>query len=400
MNQTTFIDVDNLKLLKRYYLTNPMIGACCNVLNHYLLPERKITFLKKKKELKLTDSERDEWDVFAMEMFTQILCWGFVIFTDDLKTVSLDDIDSIQLNTATKELLVTLSEQSKQHYSNVLIMNSFGLCPLNDGTIVSCVARVKPAIDFVQKIMNQAVAIEVQKLNPEVVCEATESTDLTNQRGHKIESRHVMEYNSGTKTAQEVREELHDAQNTLYDLQDRADLDNRKPSYHGEKTKLAYTALPPGTKVGTVITSDGRSDLVSIIRMVDQKICAVLGVPRSMLINDSVARADTQATHDCFRIALKRYRKDVKHVLVVAALIKFGKSNITIKLPESFHGATEELTKMYLLGMITYIEYSQLFCSRFNTTPATLEDPLSQEQKSELAIQCMQSMVTQHHGRT
>ena len=198
-----------------------------------------------------------------------------------------------------------------------------------------------------------------------------------------------------------IQQRMQEAQSVLSDMQAAADHDTRRKtsSYRGHTPKQNYMALPPGTKVSKVITAQARTDLVSVVRMVSQHICALFGVPRSMLINDSVARADTAGTHDCFRISLKRYRKHVKHVLAIAAMVRYDEP-IDIVLPDAFHGPSEELTKMYLFSMITYPKYCAMFCDHYNTTALPAEDPLSQEQKSLLAADCMQSMVTQHHGRT
>ena len=398
-NNEVFISSEAMRTYRRVYHLNTTVGSCCNILNHYLLPERQITFTQGGTEMSITNDELDKWDSFAVEIFTQIICWGFAIFTDDLRAVAIDDIQHIAMNTTTRELKIELLSTSKQKYGKVFIMNSFGLCPLDDGTIVSTIARVYPSIKFMESILAQAIAIERQKVNPSVLCEASDEKTSKTERNHKVETRHLSVYANSQKTASDAQRELDEAQSLLDSMQDRATTEITREASSGVKTKVSYTALPPGMTISKVIASEGRNDLVSIVRMVDQQICALLGVPRSMLINDSVARADTQATHDCFRVALKRYKKDVTHVMAVATLIKYG-TGVEVVLPDSFHGATEELTKMYLLGMIPYERYSRMFCEMYNTSFTTSMDPLSQEQRSQLAMECMQSMVTQHHGRT
>ena len=355
----------------------------------------------------MTDEEQDEWDVFAMEMFTQITCWGFVIFSDTLQTIALCDIDYITFDPSNKKLSLQISEHAKKKYTKVCVVNAFGCCPLENGELVSTMERVVSGIEFIEHMKNQAATIETQKVNPDILCEADVGVNAsgyeTNKETHKVvQTRHFVRYQADAQdTASVIQHKMQQAQSVLSDMQAAADHDTRrkKTSYRGHTPKQNYMALPPGTKVSKVITSQARTDLVSVVRMVSQHVCALFGVPRSMLINDSVARADTAGTHDCFRISLKRYRKHVKHVLVIAAMVRYDEP-IDILLPDAFHGPSEELTKMYLFSMITYDKYCAMFCDHYNTKSLPAEDPLSQEQKSQLAADCMQSMVTQHHGRT
>ena len=403
------IDIERLIYLRKVFYRNPIVGTCCQILNHYLLPERQLRFVNhaSQDDLTMTDEEKDEWDVFAIEMFTQITCWGFVMFTNTLQTIAFCDIDFINFDPSTKKLSLQISEHAKKKYTKVCVVNAFGCCPLENGELVSTMESVIESIEFIEHMKEKAATIETQKVNPDVLCEAadhdnTRTTNTTVTDVSRIQTRHYVSYKGDDtqKSATAIHQQMQEAQSVLSDMQAAADVDTRKrASYRGHIPKQNYMALPPGTKVSKVITSQGRSDLVSVVRMVSQHICALFGVPRSMLINDSVARADTAGTHDCFRISLKRYRKHVKRVISIAAMVRYDEP-IDIVLPDAFHGPSEELTKMYLFGMIPYKKYCVMFCDHYNTLAIVKEDPLSEEQKSQLASDCMQSMVTQHHGRT
>ena len=67
------LNIGNLRYLHEIYHTNATIGACVNVLSHYLLPETHINMEISGKVLELDEVEADKWDSFAAEVFAQIV---------------------------------------------------------------------------------------------------------------------------------------------------------------------------------------------------------------------------------------------------------------------------------------------------------------------------------------
>jgi len=421
------IDTNFLNYLQRLYNNNITVGACVNILSHYLLPERQITLKKAHEDVNidLSDTEADHWDVFASEVFQQVLCFGFVIFTDTpyQRCLSPSTFDRIEFDSSTMEIHATHSFLSK-NTTPVHVINAFNATPLSDGTVTSVMSRIAPEIEFMKSLHRHALTIETQKIHPDVYCETTVAQEkqtfvkrsaaseslvtreriVMNDPSYTERSTHV--FGGPTKRAKEVMDQQ---QQLLDNMQIQVEDDlAMKELYGADKTNLQINrpvqslhALPPDLRIQKVFSTTARGDLVQLTRMNEQKVCAVLGVPRSMLINDSVARADTQATHDCFRVSLKRYRKHVSHALSVAASITFGES-VNVFLPDSYHGPPEELLKLYILGVISYETYAKTIRTMYNLTEMqdTLVVPLTDEQRGELVVNCMQSMVTQHHGRT
>lgn len=417
------LDMEQLKYLERVFFQNTTCGACTNVLSHYLLPERKLQFIGQKKEINISESDADMWDVFASDVFRQMLCFGFVMFTiDDVRCLSLKEVNMLQFDPVTKEIFAVNNPLQKKQ-KQVYIVNAFGTSPLYDGTITSVMAKVAPEIEFLQALHRHALTIETQKINPDVYCETVNRVPLKKEIRHYDDFRFNesgVNYDAGTapdrtshfqyslKEKKAVMNEYELQQNVLNRMQRDVDDEQRNDAYNIERLrkrlktpKQNFHALPPDVRINKVFSTTARQDLVQISRMIEQKICAVMGVPRSMLINDSVARADTEATHDCFRVTLKRYRKNVAHALSVAASLVFSES-INIILPDSYHGPTEELLKFYILGVISFETYAHTVQNMYNLSldEHVITEPLDETQRKELVMACMQSMVTQHHGRT
>ena len=416
--------MEQLKYLERMFFNNAICGACTNVLSHYLLPERKLQFLGKSKQIDVDESEADMWDVFASDVFRQMLCFGFVMFTlDDVRCLSLKEVNMLQFDPTTREIFAVNNPLQKKN-TQVYIVNAFGMSPLHDGTITSVMAKIAPEIEFLQALHRHALTIETQKINPDVYCETVNRVPLKREirhggsdfrfdmssGGRMTDTNYgkTQQYEYTLKDQKMAMKEYKLQQGVLNQMQEDVDDQQRNDAYNIERLhkrlktpKQNFHALPPDVRINKVFSTTARQDLVQISRMIEQKICAVMGVPRSMLINDSVARADTEATHDCFRVTLKRYRKNVAHALSVAASLVFSES-INVVLPDSYHGPTEELLKFYILGVISFETYAHTVQNMYNLSmdDHVITAPLNEEQRNELVMACMQSMVTQHHGRT
>lgn len=399
-----YLDVEHLKNLQRIYSTDITVGSCINVLTHYLVPERRMRIARRGVELDIEPNMLDRLDSMAHEMFMQILCWGFVMFTTkpQLRCVSIGEIASIRLQIGSNKLIGTLHRGATSQ--DITIINAFGASPLSDGTFSSTIAKIERHVKFAKVITDRAISIETQKVHPDIYCESNIEEPLVQQtrRGIVYETRHTpsaadFTYASHREDAARKQQEF------LDEMQDEARDAHDYPLPLGVPPPNAnFHVVPEGLKMKQILTAEGRSDYVHLQRVVSQSICAVFGVPRSMLINDSVARADTSATHTCFRISLRRYRKHLTHALSVCCSILYG-DTVTVDLPDAYHGGSEELLKLYLLGAIPFDQYAETLMEHFNIQKRIDEpfiDPLDAKQRADIAIQCMQSMVTQHHGRT
>lgn len=414
------LDIDYLKYIRHLFHTNITVGACVNILSHYLVPERVISFFRNGDKLELTNSELDQWDTIATEIFSQILCWGFVMVMrrDDgtIRSVDLCEVSQLEFDPMTGEIVATrcpTGDFAHNHKNDdIFIINAFSASPLSDGTMTSTMSKVVHTIEFMQSLERCASSIETQKVHPDVFCH-TVNADKKHKEGDQYETRvlgdpMMFPGHFGT-TSNSLYERTNDArrkrQKMLCEMQDSIDDDNRRDAQYSklysEPTSQRYHALPSNLNIAKVFSTQGRSDFVSVKRLSDQNICAMLGVPRTMLVNDGVARADTQATHDMFRVSLKRYRKQVEHALTVIGTLHYS-DIVTAKLPDSFHGPPEELLKLYVLGVITFQAYASIVSSIYNVNADTgnIVPPLSDEERKGLILECMKSMVTQHHGRS
>ena len=125
-----------------------------------------------------------------------------------------------------------------------------------------------------------------------------------------------------------------------------------------------------------VKTSDytGRADIVQIHKVTQEEICSTLGVPRSLLIGDSMYRSDTEGVQELFRQTIMWWQSKIEMIetdlyqtiYFDSNKVKLSKNiyaakqryQIKIHFPLSPFASTEELTFLYKAGVISWERYS------------------------------------------
>jgi hypothetical protein len=254
-----------------------------------------------------------------------------------------------------------------------------------------------PWLDFVTRLRCSILTLEDKKISPDLIYEAIPKKEREEDtvgmeyyaNADDMKSRSAQQYQMTPSDLRQYDE------STAQNARDAARLCGVRPRDHDNRI------IPEGHKLAHVGTTAGRTDVVGIMRSVQQLVCATLGVPRTMLINDSVARADTTATHARFRATLKQYRRHMEHVLTVAFNAMEPRTQyIVAKLPDVFYGPPETLAQMWLLGVIDFNTYTRTIARTYGLTPRITPPLFDTAQKAEIAAECMRNIITQHHGRT
>ena len=398
------ISTRNLTRIQNVYRREPTICMAVAVLKHHLLSSgfdltrSKLTSGRKRKRETPDKDERTRWTVFLERALDQIICWGFIIFYEDLSEVDIERC-RVTLNRVTREIKVEHISTPDSEARPIIVINAFGYSPNVDGTIVSIVHSLLPWINFIGSVRDTAMNIEEHKLNPELVYEKIPVKE-------KEEADVGMEYfgnidDMGKKseqtyeTSREHRVDYAKAKN-----EDRQILARFAGEEQPQPTLESY--VPDGHKLAHVLEPQARADTVGLMRMVQQLICGVIGVPRTMIINDSVARADTEATHSRFRNTVRVFRRHLNHVLTVAYnAVAADTGMYTVgHLRNLYYGPPETLTQMWLLGIIDEDTYRNIFATEYGVERADAPPLFTDDERRELARESIRNLVTQHHGRT
>ena len=392
------ISPETLSRIREIYKQEPTLRMTTGVLKHHLLSGGfTLTSDGKKRKRKrppVPDAvETAQWTVFLERALDEILCWGFVAFHDDLSEVDIHRC-RIYMHRQTRKIRIV---PIKGTFSGGVI-NAFGFSPTAEGHIVSLVHSLLPWILFIRRVRDVALDIEEHKLKPELVYEKIpepkkEDADIgmeyyanADDMGRKSEQI----YHTTRQERSEYRQEQLRNQSIIARFAGAPQPQSSAESY-----------IPEGHKLAHVLAPTARADTVGLMRMIQQLICGVIGVPRTMIINDSVARADTEATHARFRNTLKVMRRHLNHVLTVAYNATRRTKLYTVgQLNDVYYGPPETLTQMWILGIIDESTYRQLFAREYGVAHAQNPPLFTEDERRELARESIRNLVTQHHGRT
>lgn len=396
-----------------------MVNMCLSVLSHHLFDgalsvSRRVVNgrngRKRKRsegvgDVTLTQEDQQRWSGFLHRALVDIVAWGFVAFHDDLGEVDIARCTAT-LGRDTGEITV------KPLYGTrtITTINAFGYSPDFNGEPTSIMSTLLPWIAFVNTLRGCTSTLELKKIAPDMVVERAAASKGNTVTADDLVMRTPADQTDGQMPFSECPSECFIPTTQFLDsvgesmrrgARDAAALVGEGSRESGPPR--SQTTLPEMRTLAHIGTANGRTDIVGLIRGTQQLVCAALGVPRTMIINDSVARADTTATHDRLRAALKKYRQQLEHVFTVAYNVVQPETSAYASghMPDVFYGPPETLAQMWLLGVITFERYTSILAATFGLAPPVgTIDLFTPEQRTEIAAECMRNIITQHHGRT
>ena len=255
----------------------------------------------------------DKWIPFCSDAIDSILCFGFVVVSYQDKYPSVLKLGTYRLKVLVVdnqyEWHVMTNGEVETEYDNVDVFNHFGLEPRIDGELTSFVAKVLPRMMFLKRLRETAIDMELRRSNPFVYSEIKESSSSNRVEGvdydfyadaGSSETRNEMQY-SRNKSAVEMLNK----QKELYEQ-----YMGRKSAVVAQRNLENVVQLPSGQHVVNSQMTTGRSDLVNLHKIIQEEICSVIGVPRSMMFADSgIHRGDSEGIHNSFMHTLLWYKK-------------------------------------------------------------------------------------------
>ena len=368
----TFISSKTLMDMWHNYNTDGLFHMCKQlIVDHLLL--NGVEFIKNGKKYDVGHEIRDTfetyWTTFTKDAVDQLIAFGFVaveIVEDDAKRKYPRTVHPYHLN-------IEYEYETRKYEvrdRDVLIYGGFGFDPIR-GRLTSLAAKVMPKLKYLARLRESCAFMEDRKVDPmyfaEVNQEAKEAirgvqydfyADDGDPRRDRADNARF------NRNEHEVSVLKH--QQELYDEQ----FDNVRAT-RGLKNVIQ---LPHGQKL--VKTSDytGRADIVQIHKVTQEEICSTLGVPRSLLIGDSMYRSDTQGVQELFRQTIMWWQSKMEMIetdiyqtiyfdpnkVKLSKNIYAAKQRYQIKIhfPLSPFSSTEELTFLYKAGVINWERYS------------------------------------------
>ena len=295
------------------------------------------------------------------------------------------------------------------------VLSGFGYDPERNGDLNSTIDCLYPHIRFVTDMHDYAVIAEKIRTNPPIIMQRRGDT----QTSQADEGLHFDQYVDGDNVKLSLHNQYERDKKDIESLQNQNRLflnaiegKNVHSADNTEKAIENMVPLPNQYNVGTTLQPSARTDFVAINRLSQETICALIGVPRSMIINDSVTRADIQGSHDVFRQTLIYWKKSVGNILTKVYRIIYGdhelqkitqkgkkrklkdiqniqnfvESNlVTIEIPTTPYVSNDELRSLYLHGIINWKHFGE-YMLRNASLPIDIllpKEPWKQEDKKE-----------------
>ena len=80
------------------------------------------------------------------------------------------------------------------------------------------------------------------------------------------------------------------------------------------KTLDSITQLPNGQHVVATAQNTGRQDLTQTHKIIQEEVCAGMGVPRSLMIGDSLYKGDTEGVTDSFKHTILNWKNALSYM--------------------------------------------------------------------------------------
>lgn len=341
------------------------------VVDHLLL--NGVEFIKNGKKFDVGHEFRDTfetyWTTFTKDAVDQLFAFGFVAVEfseDEAKRKYPRTVHPYYLN-------IEFDYETRKyevHDRDVIIYGGFGFEPVR-GQLTSLASKVLPKLKFLSRLRASCAFMEDQKVDPMYFAETHEEAKEA-IRGVQYDfyadsgDRRRQRADDARFNRSEHEVDLLKKQQELYDEQ----FNNARAS-RGLKNVIQ---LPHGQRLVKTEDHTGRTDIVQIHKVVQEEICSTLGVPRSLLIGDSMYRSDTEGVQELFRQTIMWWQSKLEMIETDLYQKIYFNSNkmkppknvyaakqryqIKIHFPLSPFASTEELTFLYKAGVISWERYS------------------------------------------
>lgn len=175
--------------------------------------------------------------------------------------------------------------------------------------MTSVVAKILPRLLFLKQLRESCVDMELRRSDPHVYAEVKDQSSGNRTEGVDYdfyadagasEARDDMQYSRNKSAVQMLNK-----QKELYE-----EYMGRAAAVKATRKLDNVVSLPSGQHVVNPQMTTGRSDLVNLHKIIQEEVCSVIGVPRSMMFADSgIHRGDSEGIHNSFMHTLLWYKK-------------------------------------------------------------------------------------------
>lgn len=358
-----------------------LLHMCRDMIFHHLM-KNGIQFEKNKKvfepPIEVADAFAEYWEIFVKDALDSALCLGFVvvkIVQDETKrkypTVIRPDLYELHYRVQDNKYEYWISS-SNIDTEDTFIYTHFGEHALPSGELTSPVSRVMNKCIFLKELRFTTLIMEKNKSNPDYFAETVETTNRERHEG--------VDYDFFADTTDEDPETDMKFERSKANVEILMRQQELYHQYMGIKSKQVknlrnITQLPNGQHVIPTAQNTGRQDITQIHKILQEEICSGMGVPRSLMIGDSLFKSDTEGVTDTFKHTVLFWKKalsymctdlyqklyvDIKKLKVYKNVYASKvKHQILVVFPVHPYISFEDLDYLYKNGVIGWEVYSK-----------------------------------------
>jgi hypothetical protein len=321
MDQGIVISENEIKYASAFLRKSPVIYTCRNVIQHHLF-SNGIVFAHRRGRIRpdphMQEIMTDFWLPFCRNMVDAILALGIVAIRiveldDGLRVPVVLEANSCQIkmkyDLGIREYICL--DQQRDEIPNTLVLDSFGFSPNIAGKLTSIIANLLPQIQYINTLRGTCLAMEQKRTSPIIMTE-TVDTKVDNVEGVNYDyyADGDMQDNSDQNKFMRNRSSVQQLQQQQQ-MYDSFFSEGHMPS-KGSSALENVVTLPLGHKIVNMPQQTGRGDLCAQIKAHDDLICAVMGIPRSLVMSDTPHKTDAEGTHQTFQKTIMFWKNSIQ----------------------------------------------------------------------------------------
>lgn len=413
---TNYIDINTGQISQcaTVLRTTPIIYMCRNIIHHHLFGNG-INFAHRRGRVRpdphMQEIMTDHWLPCCKQMVDSILATGLVV----IRIVNLEENVSIPVllepGTCTVKMSYVLGIREYlvvDHEQNVVpdthVFTTSGFLPTVGGHVNSIVANLLPEISYINTLRGSSLAMEQKRADPIIMTEAVDTkTDSVEgvqydyyADGDMQDTSSSNKFNRDKTNVQQLAQ-----QQSMYD----AFFAGGRPASVGGNVLEKVVALPLGQRIVNMPAQTGRSDVIAQVKMFQDVVCGVMGVPRSLIMADTPHKSDEEGTHQTFQKNILSWKTNIQSICehiysiiyaediqkqVLAAMGKKRKRaeisdvyalkkrlKVEITFPISPFVSSADMYEHYQRGVISWQTYSENVCSSASLPFEELKEPVA-----------------------
>lgn len=303
--------MEHMYSMRSLFRHTPMIQMCRNTLHKHLLSNGlEIKTGKRSRDEAMKPFLEDWWVPFCADAIDSIICYGIIVYVikkldtgQKIPVVLLDETYNIRfkIEDNTYEYRVFRAKDDTL-MEDTYVYDDFGFLPRKNGIVTSLIESLAPTISNVAIMTQSAVEMEALRRKPLMYLETSDTTKVTgDQEGIDYDFYADTDFADADQAAKFTRnekqlEQLEHQQKLLNDFHKM----HRITDFQHDALS-SVVSLPEGARLTSVSQNAGRSDISNLVKSMEDNICGVFGIPRSMLMSDTPHKADTEGTHRQFQ---------------------------------------------------------------------------------------------------